>query len=61
MKEIRALLDKKTRDPLQLRIKVAFIWANVNISNFKSGGITDATFSFPRSEYKDYEMVDKRD
>ncbi|MBO4215261.1 MAG: hypothetical protein J5888_02875, partial [Bacteroidaceae bacterium] len=25
MKEIRALLDKKTRDPLQLRIKVAFI------------------------------------
>lgn len=61
MKEIRALLDKKTRDPLQLRIKVAFIWANVDISNFKSGGITDATFTFPRSEYKDYEMVDKRD
>lgn len=61
MKEIRALLDKKTRDPLQLRIKVAFIWANVDISNFKSGGITDATFTFPRNEYKDYEFVDKRD
>ncbi|MBO7581356.1 MAG: hypothetical protein J6T38_07570 [Bacteroidaceae bacterium] len=61
MKEIRALLDKKTHDPLQLRIKVAFIWANVDISNFKPGGITDATFTFPRSEYKDYEFVDKRD
>jgi outer membrane lipoprotein-sorting protein len=61
MKEIRALLDKKTREPLQLRIKVAFIWANVDISNFKAGGITDATFAFPRSEYKDYEFVDKRD
>ena len=61
MKEIRALLDKKTRDPLQLRIKVAFIWANVDISNFKAGGITDATFTFPHSQYKDYEMVDKRD
>ncbi len=61
MKEIRALLDKKTREPLQLRIKVAFIWANVDISNFKAGGITDATFAFPHSEYKDYEFVDKRD
>jgi outer membrane lipoprotein-sorting protein len=61
MKEIRALLDKKTRDPLQLRIKVAFIWANVDISNFRSGGITDATFTFPRSEFKNYEFVDKRD
>ena len=61
MKEIRALLDKKTREPLQLRIKVAFIWANVDISNFKAGGITDATFAFPHSQYKDYEFVDKRD
>ena len=60
MKEIRALLDKKTRDPLQLRIKVAFIWANVDISDFKAGGITDATFTFPRSQYKDYEFIDKR-
>lgn len=60
MKEIKALLDKKTRDPLQLRIKVAFIWANVDISNFKSGGITDAMFTFPRAQYKDYKFVDKR-
>ena len=60
MKEIRALLDKKTRDPLQLHIKVAFFWAHVDISQFKAGGITDATFTFPRSQYKDYEMVDKR-
>ncbi len=60
MKEIRALLDKKTRDPLQLRIKVAFIWANVDVSQFKAGGITDDTFTFPRNQYKDYEVVDKR-
>ena len=60
MKEIRALLDKSTRAPLQLRIKVAFIWANVDISDFKAGGITDATFTFPRSQYKDYEFIDKR-
>ncbi|MBR0047477.1 MAG: hypothetical protein IJP75_11480 [Bacteroidaceae bacterium] len=60
MKEIRALLDKNTRNPIQLRIKVAIIWANVDISNFKSGGITDQTFVFPRSQFKGYEVVDKR-
>ena len=61
MKEIRALLDKKTRNPLQLHIKVAFFWAHVDISNFKAGGITEETFTFPRSQYKGYEFVDKRD
>ncbi|MBP3214238.1 MAG: hypothetical protein J6M19_05325 [Bacteroidaceae bacterium] len=61
MKEIRALLDKKTHNPLQLRIKVAFVWANVEVSDFKSGGISDDTFTFPRHLYKDYEIIDKRD
>ena len=60
MKEIRALLDKKTRDPLQLHIKVAFFWAHVDISQFKSGGMTDDIFVFPRAQFKDYEFIDKR-
>lgn len=60
MKEIRALIDKNTRTPIQLRIKVAFIWAAVQISNFKSGGISDDTFTFPRSQYKDYKVIDRR-
>lgn len=61
MKEIRVLLDKTTRNPLQLRIKVAIIWANVEMTNFKSGGIPDDTFVFPKAQYKDYEFVDKRE
>ena len=60
MKEIRALIDKTTRAPIQLSIKVAFIWARVQISHFKSGGISEDTFTFPRSQYKDYKMIDKR-
>lgn len=60
MKEIRALIDKRTRTPLQLRIKVAFVWANVQISDFKSGDISDDVFVFPRSQYRDYELIDKR-
>jgi len=61
MKEIRALIDKTTRCPRQLRIKVAFIWANVQISDFQSGGITEDTFTFPRNQYKGYKMIDKRE
>lgn len=60
MKELRALIDKSTRNPIQLRIKVAFVWANVDVSNFKSGGIPDDLFTFPRGQYKDYEMIDRR-
>ena len=60
MKEIRVLLDKNTRNPLQIRVKVAFIWANVQISDFRSGGLKDDLFVFPRSQYKDYKIVDKR-
>ena len=60
MKEIRALIDKKTYDPIQLRIKVAFIWANVQISQFKSGGFNDDVFTFPRNQYKGYRLIDKR-
>ena len=60
MKELRALIDKSTRSPIQLRIKVAFFWANVDVSDFKSGGISDDLFIFPRNQYKDYEMIDRR-
>ena len=60
MKELRALIDKSTRNPIQLRIKVAFVWAYVDVSNFKSGGIPDDLFTFPRGQYKDYEMIDRR-
>jgi hypothetical protein len=40
---------------------VAFFWTTIRISNFKSGGITDDVFVFPREKYKnDYKFVDKR-
>lgn len=60
MKEIRALLDKTTRDPVSVRIKVAFIWANVLISNLKSGNLKDEVFTFPRSQYRNYKFIDRR-
>jgi len=60
MKEIHALVTKNTFRPISLRIKIAFIWTTVKISNFKSGNITDEMLRFPRERYKDYKFVDKR-
>lgn len=59
MKLIKALIDKKSRAPINLKIKVAFFWAHINISNFKSGGISDELFVFPRKQYAGYEFIDK--
>lgn len=43
-----------------MRIKVAFFWTTVKVSNFKSGGISDDIFVFPRDQYQDWKMIDKR-
>jgi len=47
-------------EPISVRIKIAFIWTTIRISNFRSGGITDEMLRFPMEKYKDYEFVDKR-
>ena len=60
MKLVKALIDKKTRVPISLKIKVAFFWAHVNIEKFRSGGISDDIFVFPRKQYVGYELIDKR-
>ena len=60
MKLVKILLDKKTRAPINLRIKVAFFWAHVNITKFKSGDISDQIFVFPRQTYAKYEFIDHR-
>lgn len=59
-KEARAVIDKQTRAPKSVRIKVAFLWARIEISQFKSGGIGDDIFVFPQALYKDYLVTDHR-
>lgn len=60
IKEVKAWIKRGTLEPLRLRIKVAFVWTTVKVSNFRSGGITDDLFVFPRSQYKDWTYIDKR-
>lgn len=61
VKEAKLLLDRHTHAPKQIRIKVAFLWAKIHISDFKSGSIPDDTFVFPRAKYSGYKFVDKRE
>lgn len=60
IKEVRAWVRRGTLVPVRLRVKVAFVWTTVLISHFRSGGITDDMFVFPRNLYKDWKFVDKR-
>ena len=62
IKEARCLLDKKTRYPISVRIKMSIFHTTIKISNVKVGGISDDMFRFPRDKYpaSKYEYVDKR-
>ena len=62
IKEARCLLDKKTRYPISVRIKMGFFHTTIKISNVKVGGLSDDLFRFPRDKYpaSKYEYDDKR-
>lgn len=60
IKEVHVLVERKTYNPINVRIKISIIWTTIKISNFHSGGITDEMLRFPKEQYKDYEFVDKR-
>ena len=61
IKEVKATLDAATLAPQTIKVKVVVLWASITISQFRSGGISDQTFAFPRQKYQDgYKYVDKR-
>ena len=60
IKHVKAIIDKKTRAPLSLKIKLLWFWTTVKISNFKSGNISDNIFVFPFSKYMAYDFYDER-
>ena len=61
VKQAKALIDAQTYAPILIKVKVALFWANIKISKFKSGGINDDIFVFPRANYgRDYRTEDHR-
>jgi len=61
IKEVVAVVDKKSLYPRSLNIKLAFFRTTVQIKEFKSGGITDDLFIFPKEKFIDYKFVDHRE
>ena len=47
-------------EPQRLRIKVAFIWTTIQVSNFHSGDIDEDIFVFPHQQYASWKTVDRR-
>lgn len=60
IREVKGLIDSTTYNPISVRIKVAFFWTIVKITNFRSGNIGDQNFIFPANLFKDYKIVDHR-
>lgn len=61
IKEVKALVKERTYEPIRLRLKVAFFWTTIRISDFHAGDISDDVFEFPREDFsKGWKFVDKR-
>ena len=61
VKHAKVILDAQTYAPKLIKVKVALFWANIKISNFKAGGISDDVFVFPAANYgSDYTYNDRR-
>lgn len=60
IKYVMAKVHKSNLHPVSATIKLAFIRTTVQISNFRSGQISDNSFVFPKSRFKDYEFIDHR-
>jgi hypothetical protein len=60
IKEARCLLDKRTRYPISVRIKLGIFHTTIKISDFSTSELSDATFHFPKEQYKHCEFIYKQ-
>lgn len=60
VKHAKVVIDKRTREPKSLKVKVMLFWCTVNISHFHSGINDESIFTFPLQDFKGYKVIDKR-
>ena len=60
VKHAKVVIDKRTREPKSLKIKVMLFWCTVKISHFHSGINDESIFRFPSQDFKEYKVIDKR-
>ncbi len=56
IKHLKAIIEKDTYVPRSLKIKVLWFWTTVKITNFRSGGVSDDIFTFPKEKYKSFKF-----
>lgn len=57
IKWVMAKVRKSNLYPVSMTIKLAIIKTTVEITSFRSGGIADSNFIFPKQRFKDYKMI----
>lgn len=57
---VMAKVHKSNLYPVSMTIKLAMIKTTVEITSFRSGGIADSNFIFPKQRFKDYKTIDHR-
>lgn len=60
IKYVTITANKNNLYPSSVKIKMGFVSTTVKISNFKSGGINDAIFVYPKQKYSNYKVIDNR-
>lgn len=56
----KAIIDRRTHNPIAVKVKVAFFWTTIKLSGFRTGGVNDHIFVFPRNQFRSYKFVDHR-
>lgn len=60
IKWVMAKVRKSDLHPVSMTIKLGMIKTTVEITSFRSGGIADSNFIFPKQRFKDYKTIDHR-
>lgn len=60
VKHVKIMLARGSKNPKYVKVKVGIIWITVSIPVYRSGGLDNNDFAFPKSRYGGYEMIDKR-
>lgn len=60
IKRIKAIVNKRTFTPSTVKVKVSFVWATLNISNYHQGIADENIFIYPAQKYAGYKITDHR-
>ena len=59
-KEAYVFIDRKTYVPTTIKVKIAFCWGTIDITNFETANYPDEMFTFPAKRFPGVKIVDKR-